>query len=278
MTTPAPFPLSRLHRSRLTQVWRSAGWPCKDGIELDLLAAQLLALHVDHHGRESLRLTEAGLAALAAARRQGLRRLSAHDRLAARFARHLLDHGRIVWHELPLRAPVAAHDAAPQVDVRATPPLWVEAESEAADTDAQPPKTRWRHARPDLFSVRNTSVEAYLEPQVHEVKASRADLLADLRCAEKRAAYRALCCACHYVFPAGVAQADEIPDEFGVWLLHGDIEDGRLEQLRPARHRPCTLPFGVWLALAKATPWLPAPEAEAGQAWLGDAGSDVGAA
>ena len=105
-----------------------------------------------------------------------------------------------------------------------------------------------------LFSVRNTSVEAYLQPVVHEIKASRADLLSDLRHAAKRESYQWLCCECYYVFPAGIAEVQEIPDSFGVWVLHGEIEDGRLELLRPARHQSCTLPFAVWLALAKAAP------------------------
>ena len=42
-------------------------------------------------------------------------------------------------------------------------------------------------AMPDVFSIRHTTVEAYLEPIVHEVKVQRADLLADLRRATKRA-------------------------------------------------------------------------------------------
>ena len=41
---------------------------------------------------------------------------------------------------------------------------------------------------------------------------------------------------------------------FGIWVLHGDLEDGQFELLRPARHLQCSLPFAVWLALAKATP------------------------
>src|SRR5882672_6691163 len=96
--------LSRIHRSRLMQIWRSAGWPCKDGIELDLLAARLLELRCAPDGRESLALTEAGIRLLAEARQQGQRALSAHDRLAQRFAAHLLAAGRIVWRELSLRA------------------------------------------------------------------------------------------------------------------------------------------------------------------------------
>ena len=115
----------------------------------------------------------------------------------------------------------------------------------------------WRMARPDVFSVRNTSVEAYLQPVVHEIKVSRADLFSDLRHAAKRASYQWLCCECHYVFPAGMAQPEELPLDLGVWVIHGEIDTGRLEQLRPARHNSCTLPFPVWLSLAKATAWQP---------------------
>src|SRR5690606_1765534 len=94
-------------------------------------------------------------------------------------------------------------------------------------------KLSWRIARPDVFSVRNTSVEDYLYPAVHEIKVNRSDLLSDLRNAAKRESYRWLCCECFYVFPHGVAEAQEIPEEFGVWSLHGAIDDGRLELLRP---------------------------------------------
>jgi hypothetical protein len=112
----------------------------------------------------------------------------------------------------------------------------------------------WRMARPDLYSVRHSSVESYLQPQVHEVKASRADLLSDLRHAAKRQAYAWLCSECYYVFPEGVAQPKEIPEQFGVWVLRGSLADGEFELLRPARHQPCKLPFAVWMALAKAMP------------------------
>ena len=56
--------LTRLHRTRLMQVWRSAGWPCRDGIEIDLLAAQLLSMQSSPDGRETLKLTEAGIRVL----------------------------------------------------------------------------------------------------------------------------------------------------------------------------------------------------------------------
>jgi hypothetical protein len=99
-------------------------------------------------------------------------------------------------------------------------------------------------------------VETYVEPVVHEVKVRRADLLADLRQEAKRAAYRDLG-ECWYVLGSdargrAIAEPDEIPPECGV-LLAG--ADGRLQAVRPAlRPARAGLPFGVWMALAKATP------------------------
>ncbi|MET0351208.1 MAG: hypothetical protein ABW067_15560, partial [Rhizobacter sp.] len=89
--------------------------------------------------------------------------------------------------------------------------------------------------------------------------------------AAKRESYRWLCCECHYVFPAGIAEPAEVPEPFGVWLLHGEIGAGRLELARPARHVACRLPFPVWMALARATPDV-APD-DGPQAALGDPGA-----
>ncbi|ODS65743.1 MAG: hypothetical protein ABS37_07145 [Acidovorax sp. SCN 65-108] len=244
------------------QVWRSAGWPCKDGLEIDLLAAGLISLHIAADGCETLRLTDEGIRTLAQARQRGVRALSLHDRLGQKFAAQLLASGRIVWTELSLRAvidtvpmgdvvPPAATADAPANTAPAMAPLWADDDHAPA---ARAAANVWRMARPDLFSVRNTSVPAYLQPMVHEVKASRADLLSDLRHDAKRQAYQWLCEECYYVFPAGIAEPEEIPEHFGIWVLHGSVEDGRFELLRPARHNRCTLPFSVWMALCKATP------------------------
>ena len=40
-TTDAPA-LTRAHARRLRDLYRSAGWPCQDALEIDLLAAGLL--------------------------------------------------------------------------------------------------------------------------------------------------------------------------------------------------------------------------------------------
>ncbi|WP_226444035.1 hypothetical protein [Acidovorax radicis] len=258
------------------QIWRSAGWPCKDGLEVDLLAAGLVAQHIAPEGCETLRLTDEGIRTLAVARQRGVRALSAHDRLGQKFAGQLLGAGRIVWAELSLRAvvdtaptptsiPAAASPAAHVGTTPAMPPLW-------SDDDGTPTARAaahvWRMARPDLFSVRNTSVPAYLQPMVHEIKYSRADLLSDLRHDAKRQAYQWLCEECYYVFPAGIAEPDEIPEHFGIWVLHGGLDEGHFELLRPARHAPCTLPFAVWMALCKATPLR--SDADLVQAQLGE--------
>ena len=284
MTAPAsetlastPAQLSRFHRTRLMQIWRSAGWPCKDGLEIDLLAAGLISLHTAPDGCETLRLTDEGITTLAQARQRGVRALSLHDRLGQKFAAQLLAAGRLVWAELSLRAVIDSVPvgdvmtptaAAPETRANAGPamaPLWAEDDHAPA---ARAAANVWRMARPDLFSVRNTSVPAYLQPMVHEVKASRADLLSDLRHDAKRQAYQWLCEECYYVFPAGIAEPEEIPEHFGIWVLHGSVEDGRFELLRPARHNRCTLPFAVWMALCKATPLR--SEDDMAQAHLGE--------
>lgn len=227
---PAVIAPRRVHLTRMMSIWRSAGWPCRDPIEIDLLASRWVELRAGAAGHETLHLTEAGLEQLARARALRQRSNSAHDRLAERIARHLGATGRIVWRELSLRAKAEG----------------------VADAPA------WRIARPGVYSIRNTTVEDYLQPMVHEVKVSRADLQSDLRHAAKRESYRWLASETYYVFPAGIATLAEIPDAYGVWLWHDDAansDGGRLELARPARHTPCPLPFAVWMTLAKATPF-----------------------
>jgi len=242
----------RDHLTRLMSIWRSAGWRCHDGIELDLIAAGWAALSAVDGGHERIGLTDAGIRLLTEARQRNLRSTSAHDRLARRMAEQLVNAGRIVWRELALRARVNAVEAAAEAE-DSSHGLWP-----LDSPDAAPSQPRrqgiWRMARPDVFSVRHTSVENYLHPMVHEVKVSRADLLSDLRHAAKREAYRWLSCETYYVVPEGLATLDEIPQEFGVWVMHGPIDNGTLELARAASNAPCKLPFAVWMALARATP------------------------
>ncbi len=260
----------RAHLTRLMSIWLSAGWPYRDAIELDLLAAGWARQSEAPDGHETIRLTDSGIKLLAEARQRSQRSLSAHDRLAMRVAAHLTAAGRIAWRELSLRARVGPHDESVVSKAQVVDDaLWPEDKPEEAGARQPGGKASWRMARPDVFSVRNTTVESYLQPMVHEVKVSRADLLSDLRHAAKRESYQWLSCETYYVIRAGAAEPKEIPEVFGVWMLNGSIEGGALVLARPAAHVPCRLPFLVWMALAKATPVRLEDEAAQGQ--LGDA-------
>ncbi len=230
---PAP-PLPRLgpgHERRLRALWRSAGWPCHDVVEAELLLAGALQRSQDDAGRETLRLTDAGLAVIAAAVQRNRRARDRHEALVGRVAREMQRSGRVVWRGLALRAPL--QDGA------------------QAEPGAKP--GGWAVAMPDVFSIRHTTVEDYVEPVVHEIKVRRADLLSDLRKAPKREAYRAMASQCWYVLQAGIGTADEIPAEYGVMLAHGEADAAELEVLRPAPKRAMRLPFITWMSLARAT-------------------------
>jgi hypothetical protein len=244
----SPPALGRAHARRLREIYRSAGWPCQDLLEIELLAAGLLDRVRTVHGHESLRVTQAGVHLLARALARNRAALSDHEALVDRVALEMGRAGRIAWRGLSLRAQVPCDD----------PGL----------------PLRWCVARPDVFSIRNTTVEAYAEPIVHEVKVRRADLLADLRQPGKRASYLDLG-ECWYVLGSDargrcIGDPDEVPADCGVLML----EQGRLQVARPAP-KPArgTLPFGIWMALAKSTP-VAAPD-DAAQGLLADCGEAV---
>jgi hypothetical protein len=206
-----------VHCRRLREIYRSAGWPCQDAIEIELLCAGLIERLRGPLGHETLRVTDAGVALIGATLQRNRTRRDAHEALVERIAFEMTRAGRIAWRGLSLRAKLDAG---------------------------------WAMAMPDVFSIRHTSVEAYLEPIVHEVKVRRADLLSDLRKASKRAAYLQLSSETWYVIAEGIATADDIPAECGVLVASAD----GLEVERPAPKRPMRMPFQLWMALARATP------------------------
>ena len=230
-------PITALHRRRLRDVYRSAGWPCQDPIEIELLAAGLLERVRGASGHETLRVSAAGILVLAETLRRNRARRDAHELLVERVAREMTRAGRIAWRALSLRAKVDAG---------------------------------WVMAMPDVFSVRHTTVEAYLEPIVHEIKVQRSDLLSDLRSAAKRAAYLQLSSECWYVIRAGIARPEEIPPECGVLVA----TDTSLDVARAAPKRAMQMPFGLWMALARATP-LQGWRLEDAQGHLGDTQGSV---
>ena len=229
--------LGLVHRRRLREVYRSAGWPCQDGVEIELLAAGLLQRERGPMGHETLRLTDVGIALVAEQLAKNRARRDAHESLVDRVAREMTRAGRLAWRGLSVRARVASG---------------------------------WVMAMPDVFSIRHTTVEAYAMPIVHEVKVQRADLLADLRRASKREAYLQLGGECWYVLKEGIARPEEVPPECGVLLAGSD----GLAVARPAPRRPAQMGFHLWMALARATPVEGWKFDDAQQA-LGDAAPDA---
>ena len=225
-------PITALHRRRLRDVYRSAGWPCQDALEVELLVAGLLERVRSAAGHETLRVSDAGLLVLADTLQRNRARHDGHEGLVERVAREMTRAGRIAWQGLSLRAKVGE---------------------------------AWVMAMPDVFSVRHTTVEAYLEPIVHEIKVQRSDLLSDLRSVSKRAAYLQLSSECWYVIREGIARPDEIPPECGVLVA----SETTLDVARPAPKRAMQMPFGLWMALARATP-LQGWRLEDAQGHLGD--------
>lgn len=206
-----------VHRRRLRDVYRSAGWPCQDAVEIELIAAGLLLRERGPLGHETLRVSDAGIVVLAETLAKNRGQRDAHEQLVERVAREMTRAGRLVWRGLAVRARVGE---------------------------------QWQIAMPDVFSVRHTTVETYLEPIVHEIKVRRSDLLADLRRASKREAYLQLGGECWYAIKSGIAEPDEIPAECGVLIA----DEARLVVARPAPKWPARMSFPLWMALARATP------------------------
>lgn len=254
--TPDHLPaIGRLHHRRLRDIHRSAGWPCQDMVEVELLAAGLLERLMDD-GRERLRATDAGIRLLAQVFAVNKAARSAHETLVEQVATAMARSGRLAWRGLALRVALPMELLVGEVTgVVAQEPrpegLWTE-----LATPEPPPAHGWCTACPDVFSIRHSSVEAYLEPVVHEIKVHRSDLLGDLKKPAKRAAYLGMASACWYVLGEDakgrpIGEPDEIPPECGVML----VECGELRVAREAPRRAMErLPFHVWMALAKAGP------------------------
>jgi hypothetical protein len=139
---PSIFPsLKRVHAKRLRELYRSAGWPYQDLIEIELLAAGLLERVPDARGVDCMRVTDVGIQYLAGAAQSNRESLSAHNTLVDKVAAAMIRDGRIVWKSLTLRAELPRDDE----------------KSEGS-------KRRWCMCIPDVFSIRNSSVQPTLSP------------------------------------------------------------------------------------------------------------------
>lgn len=229
---------TRAQTRRLREIYRSAGWPCQDSLELELLAAGWLERLQDPDGRERLRLSDAGVSAAVEGLDANRKVRDAHEALVLRVATELQRAGRIVWTGLALRAGLP-HEETPE-------------------------RLRWLICQPDVYSLRQTSKPEGLEVAIHEIKVSRADLLTELRKPDKSNAYAALSGQTCFVLAAGIAEVDEIPAQYGVWFAHPT----HFELARPAPRRTHYPDFASWMVLAKSSPL--AAGVDSMQSWLGE--------
>lgn len=246
--------LTRHHHRRLREIYRSAGWPCHDMLEVELLAAGLLERVRSPDGHETLRVTDTGIQTLARVFATNKAARTPHEALVEQVALSMGRAGRLAWRGLMLRARVPlALFGVEDVAAPEAPPL-IAGEPDAAHDMG--PDHAWVMACPDVFSIRRSTVEAYLEPVVHEIKVSRADLLGDLKKPAKRAAYLDMASACWYVLGNDargrpVGGPEDVPPECGVMQVQG----GQLVVAREAPRRAVErLPLPVWMALAQAGP------------------------
>ena len=251
--------LTRTQARRLREIYRSAGWPSQDGLEIELLAAGMLE-RCQEGGHERVRLTDAGIAGLAQALQRNRQALSAHDALVARVARRLLRDGRVVWTGLSVRArlPSVAGGAQPAAGAGAA---HAGRRFRPAATDAR----RRRHA------LENLQARCVFDSQHLGGGLSAAGGARD-QGQPGRPAGR----------PAPGRQTRQLPRPRWPVLVRAGLRRARAVRLRrqtrcrrpaasslPAptarldvvRHAPRRavpdLPFALWMALAKATP-LPA--------------------
>lgn len=209
----APPTLTLAHLRRLKHYYRSAGWPVRDSLELDLLADGSIELRCAPSGHESVYVTPRGLAALSDQLKRNRRKLDAHQTLVERVAERMRLDGRMSFTRTSFRVK---------------------------------PGEQWKVVMPDVFSIRRSIDERYVHPVVHEIKVSRADLKGDLRNAGKRAGYLAVCSQLYYVFPARVGSADDVPDSCGVIVVD---DEGQWIGHRVAPRQPNPLRPMHWLQL-----------------------------
>lgn len=213
---PEPDGLTRNHLRRLRQYYRSAGWPCQDNIELDLLERGCVRRERVAGGHlESIVVTDVGIALLARQLERNRNAHAEHETLVERVARWLLSQKRLVFRGVALRTRL----------------------DEA-----------WALSKPDVFSLRHVTSSRRLHPAVHEIKVRRADLLGDLKNAAKRRGYQSYSQSFHYVIAEGIAEPDEIPADCG--LIVASVSS--LKIVRPAPYRPATLTTAQWVALVRA--------------------------
>jgi hypothetical protein len=208
--------LGRKHYQLLRQYWHAgASGLCSRGspLALELAAAGLLQLK-EAVGPLQLMITQAGITEILAETERERQRAAPHNDFASRLAEWQRTDGRMTWENREFRV------------------AWPDGSRKAF--------------RPDLYSIKATLDEAKINPLVFEVKASRADFLADVARPEKRAGYLAIAESMYYAAPAGLIMPGEVPAECGLVV---EVSLGRFEVVKRVKRRPVVLPASVYLNL-----------------------------
>ena len=131
-TAAAPEGLTRNHLRRLRQYFRSAGWPCQDNIELDLLERGFVRRDCVAGGMlESIVVTDAGIGLLSRQLERNRNAHAEHEALVERVACWLKAQKRLVFRGVALRTRL---DSA------------------------------WALSKPDVFSLRHVTSSRHLHP------------------------------------------------------------------------------------------------------------------
>lgn len=215
--------LTRAHYSRLRYYWTNRGAAPNQGTTLDLELYGLGLLEASSLGHRTYRVTDLAVTLLAAFSASEKVRRAPHHELVARVAQWQRSLERMTWEgiEFIIRVPgVIASAKAMGIELP---------EGEVGFTAA---------ARPDVYSIVPTMEEGRIEPQVFEVKVSRADFLADVAKPMKRLAYAQIADRVLYVVPAGLVSAEETPKLCGLVYEHAP---GEFEIIQRAKRRRVTL-------------------------------------
>jgi hypothetical protein len=215
--------LTRAHYRRLRFYWVNRPHAPNQGTVIDLDLYRLGLIVPSKHGHSHYHTTDLGVAVLVAQSEAERARRSPHHELAGRVAQWLRDKGRMTWEGVEFRVQ--------SQDVSKT------ARAMAIDT-SRGRDILYACPRPDVFSVVPTMTEARIEPEVHEVKVSRADFLADIAKPEKRLAYALIAQRVFYVLPEGLVNADEVPE--GCGLVY-ESKPGEFRVEKRAKKRPVKL-------------------------------------
>ena len=219
LPNPATFP--RAASSRLRWYFQhkhsGGGNTLADPTDLELSTTGMIQRVLLSFGNTVVyAITPKGEAMLAALRDHARAQRAPHHQLGAHLAQWLAAQGRMTWEDTTFDVVLQSGPAT---------------------------------ARPDVLSSLITLNPDRWDPQVHEIKVSRADFLSDVRDPSKREAYFRLAPKVFYATPAGLLKKSDIPVECG-WVEQDVSGQGRVVRKRAPKLKSWKPWSGrMWLTL-----------------------------